>query len=217
MAKFHRNEKKEEIKQTRMGEIPEVQRPDASGSVGNVHPEDTCKSGTAPMARPSYKLLRARDMMERGVRSVDPDTTIRELAEIFNEEGMSGLPVIDKKGRLVGIVSKTDIARTFAETTGPQDEGMESVLGIDESEDMELQRNGIARDTTPITARSIMSADVVTAGEDESAGELASRMLEHGIHRVIITKRNEVAGVVSSFDLLRAIVEYESLLGTTNN
>ena len=55
-----------------------------------------------------------------------------------------------------------------------------------------------------------MSSRVVTAGEDESAAELSARMLEHHIHRIIVTRRGQVVGVVSSFDLLRAIVEYES-------
>lgn len=157
--------------------------------------------------------LRARDLMERGVRTVDPETTIARLAEVFDEEGVSGLPVIDKRGRLVGVVTKTDIARAFAESSEDRGPGSSRSIFSDSEEDTDLElEDTLHGDEIRLTARTLMSTNVVTAGEDETASDLAARMLEHGIHRVIVTRRDEVLGVVSSFDLLRAIVEYESML-----
>jgi CBS domain-containing protein len=158
-------------------------------------------------------ILRARDVMVRGVRSVAPDTPISELAEIFNDEGMSGLPVIDRKSRLVGIVTKTDIARALAEAgVDSMSRAIQPMIGIDEEDDVDVVSNLNGKADLTLTARALMSTGVVTAGEDETAAELAARMLEHGIHRVIIVKGVDVVGIVSSFDLLRAIVDYESIL-----
>lgn len=158
-------------------------------------------------------ILRARDLMERGVRTVEPETTIARLVEVFDEEGVSGLPVIDSKDKLVGVVTKTDMARAYAEAAEegePRPDG--TLYDLEDEEALELEPDLRRFEKLALTARALMTTNVVTAGEDETAADLAARMLEHGIHRVIVTRRDEVIGVVSSFDLLRAIVEYESQL-----
>lgn len=152
--------------------------------------------------------------MERSIRTIAPETSASEIAEILDEEGVSGLPVVAGE-RLVGVVTKTDIARVMAEESENEEEEIvhdESMRGVEEEEVLETRPHLEKRPRIEATARDLMSSNIVTAGEDETAAELASRMLEHHIHRIIVTRRGEVLGVVSSFDLLRAIVEYESHL-----
>lgn len=127
-------------------------------------------------------LLRSRDLMERCVFTIAPYATAAEVAAAFDNEGVGGLPVV-ADGRLIGIVTKTDLTREYSRQQSHQ-----------------------------ATALEMMSPDVVTAGEDETAAELAARMLEQRIHRIVVTSRGEVTGVITSFDLLRAIVDYESHL-----
>jgi CBS domain-containing protein len=75
-----------------------------------------------------------------------------------------------------------------------------------------LTREVSTRHSLDTKAFEMMSPNVVTAGEDETAAELAARMLEQRIHRILVTSGGEVTGVITSFDLLRAVVEYESHL-----
>ncbi len=58
--------------------------------------------------------LTARDVMTLEPVCVGPATTIRELARLFEENEISGAPVVNRSGRLVGVVSTTDLVRTLA-------------------------------------------------------------------------------------------------------
>lgn len=167
------------------------------------------------------ELLRARDLMERNVRTIGPGESAHEIARILEEEHISGLPVVSSSGRLLGIVSQTDLNRAVAE--GADEALIESqsmddrggpLSGTAESDEdsVELEPDLAAAPTLRLAARDLMSERVVTADEDETAGELAARMLEEGIHRLIILRRQAVVGLVSSTDLLRALAEYESRL-----
>lgn len=127
-------------------------------------------------------ILRSRDLMQRHVFTLAPDATTAQAAAAFESERIGGLPVVDG-GKLVGIVTKSDLTRACIRQGDPE----RSVLEV-------------------------MSPEVVTAGEDETAAELAARMLEQRIHRIVVTSQGEVTGIVTSFDLLRSIVEYESRL-----
>lgn len=139
-----------------------------------------------------------------------------QLAQIFDEEGVSGLPVIARDGRLLGIVSKTDLARALAEEgdaflPAPTFDLESEDLEDEDSEDS-IEPTIDRRAASNLCARDLMSESVVTASEDETAGELASRMLEHGIHRLLVQREGGLVGIVTATDLLAAVAEYESRL-----
>jgi len=144
-------------------------------------------------ARGSRRVLRASDLMQRGVCTVRGDVEAQEILELLDDEGFSGVPVVDAAGRLAGIVTKTDLVRAMSEERALELGGRSSGMAL--------------------RAHDLMSKEVVTAHADETAGEIAERMLEHKIHRVVIVRRGEPVGVVSSTDLLRALAEYESSRG----
>ena len=60
-------------------------------------------------------MISVQDIMQTDVLSVRPDTTARELARILADEEISGMPVIDADGTLVGVVSQTDLVRLAAD------------------------------------------------------------------------------------------------------
>src|SRR5690606_35922888 len=65
------------------------------------------RDGAAGLRRSDDML--ARDLMQRNVKTVSPDATVREVAEILAQEDYTGLPVVDEEGRLVGIVTEADL------------------------------------------------------------------------------------------------------------
>ncbi len=166
--------------------------------------------------------LRAKDLMERGIATVRADVSTAELARTFDDAGVSGLPVVDENGRLLGVVSRTDLTRALADESeeavlrDPSTEleagfGAEERSSEDELPSPDLRESG----PSPLRARDLMSDSVITASEDETAGELAARMLEHRIHRLVVLRGRQVVGIVSATDLLVAVTDYEALLAPT--
>ena len=60
----------------------------------------------------------AKDVMTPEPVCVEPSTSIRELAEVFETNEVSGVPVIDEEGKVIGVVSKTDLIRRCSEGLG---------------------------------------------------------------------------------------------------
>ena len=72
--------------------------------------------------------LTARDVMTTEVTTVREDTSIEQLIHLLRVSHFSGIPVVDKEGRAVGLVSETDILRALAYTVGPPGSGESSVM-----------------------------------------------------------------------------------------
>ncbi len=113
------------------------------------------------------------------------DTAAAEIAETLAQADISGAPVVDGAGFLVGVVSQTDLVRVAATRTGRGDgwQGM--------------------------TARHMMSRSPVTVRADTPVAEAARRMERHGIHRVIVLDEDgaKPVGVLSMGDLMPLLVD----------
>lgn len=116
----------------------------------------------------------ARDIMHRKVVTVAPQTALAALRALLDEHGITGVPVVGPEGDLIGMVSRTDLARA---------------------------------DPAATRVESIMTPWVVCFEEDTPVDELARQMLVKHIHRVVITRQGRLAGIVSSMDLLRALLQ----------
>lgn len=129
--------------------------------------------------------LTARDVMSTKLITVTPSTSVMEFARICAEDGISGAPVVQVDGTLVGIVSKTDIVNHMLETD-PRFGTVED--GPSWAEQREVQ--------------DIMQEEVLTVVPDTPAGEIAERMAEDRIHRVLVLENDTLVGIVTSIDLL---------------
>ena len=123
------------------------------------------------------------DLMQRSVVSVSPELSLASFQEFLTVEEFSGAPVVDQNGTLRGIASKTDIVTFLTNDPKIVDE---EVLG-------------------DVTVGEIMSDDAVTVGVDEPVSEVARKMVDAGVHRVLVLDDGEIRGIVSAFDLLRAL------------
>ncbi len=136
------------------------------------------------------------DVMTRQVVSAREDTPLKELARLMYEADVSGLPVVDADGRLVGIVSEADLLR--AETQGPPRRSRFLEWFIDRER---LER--IERRSQDQRAGDVMTRDVVTTGPDVSVREAAKLLLESGVKRLpVVDGSGRVVGIVSRHDLL---------------
>jgi CBS domain-containing protein len=141
----------------------------------------------------------AKEIMTKNVITVQEDMKVLSLIEILNENKISGAPVVDKSGKLIGIVTKSDILGTFL------DFDIDLNLKIDLKGIMEFARDksvGTIVSETEVEVKDIMTPNPITAEEDTSIEKLAEIMIDNRIHRIIIVKDESITGIVSPLNLL---------------
>ncbi len=146
-------------------------------------------------------LLVARDLMTPDVVTVPPETPVAAVARLLAERHISAVPVLDKAGAVLGIVTEADLIRRLA---GAEDRPRGWFAGLFSDPGAEADR--YAR-THGATAGDIKTEEVVAVEEDATAAHIAHIMEERGIRRVLVLSQGgRLRGVVSRADLLRALV-----------
>jgi CBS domain-containing protein len=144
----------------------------------------------------------ARDVMTRDVVSVTSDTPVRKIASLLVKNRISAVPVVDRNCVPIGIVSEGDlIGRREDEREARQDWWLTTLA---EGEDVNPEFLANLRLNYP-TARDVMSAPVITVGEETSLAEIARLLTTRRIKRVPVVRDDRVVGIVSRGDLVRAL------------
>jgi len=128
----------------------------------------------------------------------EPATTIRQLARLFEENEISGCPVVDQEGKVIGVVSKTDLIRRCSEGTADQPPGyLFEVICEQGGEDGEVIPEPL------ICVQDFMSGDPITVAPSTPVAKIAAIMFESRIHRVVVVDEEKFPlGVITSLDLL---------------
>lgn len=158
----------------------------------------------ARQEQPSLKHTTVKDVMNPDVMTVSDDMTTDDLVRYLNEHEISGAPVVDGQGHLVGVVSMTDIGRNLAE---PSDfASPPSEFYRDTADELTLEDLGqrFVEEHT-VTVRHVMTPVVQQVPVTASVVEAARIMIEHHIHRLVVTKNRQPVGIVTSMDLLKVI------------
>jgi CBS domain-containing protein len=144
--------------------------------------------------------MQAVELMSTNLVVVPPETPITAVAELLASRGISAVPVVDKQGAPLGVVTEGDLIRRLAEEPrGP----LTWFLDVFRSPTLQVQRFAKAHGKT---ARDVMTEDLVTVPETATAEEIARLMEQRGIRRVPVVKDGKMVGLVSRADLLRAVL-----------
>ena len=148
------------------------------------------------------KKLKARDVMERQVVSLRPETPLIEASALFSEHRVSGAPVVDASGSLVGVLSQTDLLRRAygTELSDFPDHTYHFALPYWGGEGASTLFDRLKN----LAVKDAMNPYVITANPEDSILELASSMRSHQFHRLIVVENGQVLGVVSALGLLGA-------------
>jgi len=153
--------------------------------------------------------ITAADVMNPRVLVAAADWTLPQLADFLVEHEISGAPVVDTAGRLVGVASVTDIAAALAAESGGTARNSDFFQSAwPEGPSRETLADLAARGVR-VTVREIMTPQVYTVVEDTPVGELAETLIEEHVHRLLVTREERVVGIVSTSDLLGLLVEEE--------
>jgi CBS domain-containing protein len=143
--------------------------------------------------------MKIEDVMTREPKSVTEDTPLKDVARILADNGISGLPVTDAEGRVVGVVSEADI---IGKEAGADRE--RSLLG-------RLLRGGESPKLDARTAGEAMTSPAITIAADREVAEAARAMTERLVNRLpVVDDEGKLVGIVTRADLVRAFLRPDS-------
>lgn len=143
----------------------------------------------------------AREIMSRQVVGIRPDATVAQAIDVMLDRRISALPVTDREGRLVGILSEGDLLRRGE--LGTQRERPRWVQYL-------LSPGRLSAEYARAYGRrvdEVMTREVVTVGEEASLGEVVALMERHGVKRLPVTSAGRMTGVVARADVVRALAD----------
>lgn len=143
--------------------------------------------------------MKASEIMTIGVYTVTPDVSVRDAARLLIEQGISGLPVVDSTGQVVGIVTEGDfLRRAETGTQRRRPRWLEIFVGP----------GRLASDYVHTHGRKvadIMAPEVVTVSADAPVQDVVDIMEQHRIKRVPVVRDGAVVGIVSRANLVQAL------------
>ena len=147
-------------------------------------------------------MVCARDLMQPDPLSISPETPFLEILRLLVVGQLGGAPVVDDRGTVLGVLSTTDLLRVVDQVCDedidpePPREGARSRA----ESSMELpERLGV------LTAIDVVTPDVVWVSPETPIARVAHLMRTVGIHRVLVGEDGRRVGILTAFDLLRAI------------
>jgi len=142
----------------------------------------------------------ARDVMTPGVISVRPETSVQDIAKTLVERNISGVPVVDKGGRLVGIVSEGDLMRRpESQTEHRRSWWLKLLISHDQKVVEYIKTHGRH-------AADVMSRPVITVAEDATLEVVADTLQKHRVKRAPVMRGEKMVGIVSRADLLHGLI-----------
>ena len=128
--------------------------------------------------------MRVRELMQKDVKTVNREASVNDAVVALTDSHISALPVVDSAGRMVGVISSTDVLTSEAEA-----------------------RDAVEREALfeQMMVRDIMTPRPLTISPDAEIKEAAQQMLYADIHRLFVTQGDQVIGVISTTDIVRAV------------
>ncbi len=144
--------------------------------------------------------MQAKDMMTADVIAIAPDATVLQAARLMLQHRISGLPVIDQSGKLVGIISEGDfLRRRETDTTRRRSRWLEFLMGPGRIAAEYTHSHGSK-------VSEVMTAELHTAEETTPLEDIVEMMERYRIKRVPVLRGEKIVGIVTRSNLLRAMV-----------
>ncbi len=145
--------------------------------------------------------MQAKDLMTAPAVTINDEATVADAARLLLERNLSCLPVVDRRGTLVGMLTHSDFGlhHKFMPLAGNLYTLLDSWADPDHLEEASLEAK-IKK------VREVMTQPVTTVQEDAPIAEIAHLMVDKGIHRFPIMRGDELVGIVTRHDLLKLLV-----------
>jgi len=138
--------------------------------------------------------MQIKDIMTKNVITISPDASLKKVGEILKEKRISGLPVVDEKGDIVGVVTITDMLRFILDNIYQWEVLKKDIADLRLSEMYEQER-------LKAKVCDIMTRKVITLNEEDTIEKVMKLMFEKKIHTLPVVKDGKLVGVVGKRDL----------------
>ncbi|MEM2954785.1 MAG: CBS domain-containing protein [Candidatus Nanoarchaeia archaeon] len=151
--------------------------------------------------------MKLSEIMTKEVTTVPPDMSVKEVAKKLFEMQISGLPVVDNEGRVVGMITEKDIIAT-ALPKFIEDKDMVDFSYILNEEPF---RKNIA-EFENLKVRDIMRKDVLCVSEDTPVPEVARLMLTKKVRRIPVLRDKKLVGIIARSDIVKVIAKEAGII-----
>lgn len=147
-------------------------------------------------------MLTAKDIMRKEVPTVSPETTVQELGKLFIEKKITGLAVVDKSGKLIGMVTENDLISQNKSLHIPTVLRLfDAIIPLESSHTFEKEMKKIAGSTVD----DICTRELITISEDATLEEIATIMSEKTAHHLPVVRDGALVGMIDQHDVIRGI------------
>jgi len=147
-------------------------------------------------------MLTAKDIMTKDVVTVKPDTSIEELSTLLVSNEISGAPVVDADGAIVGMVTENDLISRNKRLHIPTVVSfLDAVIYLESSKKF----SDDVKRLTATKVGDICSKTVVTIAEDTTLTDIATIMSEKKVHLLPVVRSGKVIGIVGKRDVVKAV------------
>jgi CBS domain-containing protein len=148
-------------------------------------------------------MLKAKDIMNTTVITVTPDTSVEELGRLLIGKGVSGVPVVDERQQLVGIVTENDLIRQNERFHIPTLLRIfDAFIPLQGSASIEAEiKRMSASKVSEICTRKVITVDPETPVQD-----IATIMSEKSVHLLPVMSSGKLVGIIGKMDIIRGTV-----------
>jgi CBS domain-containing protein len=154
-------------------------------------------------------MLTVGDVMTASVVTVNEAMPLKEVAEILIERGISGVPVVDDAGGVVGVVSEADFLLKESGPDGRRQRRLGRLFGDSKATEARQQK------LSATSAGEAMTRPPITVRPAQTIAEAARLMTERLVNRLVVMDGDTLAGIVTRADLVRAFVRADDELANT--
>ena len=150
-------------------------------------------------------MITAKDIMSTDLITVKKDTDIKTLSNLFIDKKINSVPVVDDEGKLIGIVSETDLVYQDASLHIPTVFSIfDSIFYLQSSKHFKEDLNKI----TGSKVKDIMTNKVLSIKENESIYDIASIITEKKFYSIpVVDDNDKLKGIVSRFDIIKSMTD----------
>jgi len=146
--------------------------------------------------------MRVGEVMTKPAVTVSPDVTVSQVARTLLDHGIRAVPVADEAGKLLGIITETDLLMRNARLHFPTYVGiLETVLPLGGDRNLEDE----LRHVLAATAREVMTKDAYSVEPSADLGEVAHEMVQRHLPAIPVVKNGVVEGMLFPSDVVRLI------------
>jgi predicted transcriptional regulator len=157
--------------------------------------------------------LTARDLMKSDILTVGPSMTLADLERFLVEHKITGAPVVDEEGKIIGVVSRSDIVKQLVVEHSlagyvvdyQSDAGL--LGGADAERESSLEAAISADHLRSQTVGDVMTRSVISVTAETPLPELVREMHSRHVHRLIVTEGDVPVGIVTTIDLIARIAD----------